>query len=520
MDFEGSDCKARRAGGHDRGLGLGGVLRFAATLDQPVEGRLIRQGDLLMLDGEENRMKQWTVLLFSNGFYTVPRGGGDLQSFAWSPFSEVREVSPCAEDPSSPFAQLPAFTLYLFSQNLGFVFAAWGDGSAAERRRWVAAMSDAVQSFTRSLFPCCQLATEPLPCVPSTATRILAGYLLRDEGEGIVAVPYCELHAHSRGAALFAMYDSGCCERLHGSIAITAATPVLDRERTQSGCFSLDGLHLCARSFQEKHLWLRALRNVKVKLLNDAPEPSEEDLQHWRTSVQERAAAVAAEEALEGTRSSAATDAPAAPSTTAGHLAGRRPTTPAGSGRSLGRRLVISVPRPPSSPQEGGACSSAAGCGCAGGTAVHASDAEHAGGRAQVSPRRLPRLLARSSSTPQDATRRPTIGGLPFPVDAGKDAAGAQVDLVPGHSQVPSAAFLPASGRSGSPCTYALAGMPAGREGAGRPDVACPLAPTGEDPITFEALQELGALAPGSFAAARRQDGLRDVCTASVVRAI
>merc|ERR1719203_188626 len=100
-----------------------------------------------MLDGEESRMKPWTVLLFSDGFYTMPRNGGEVQSFAWSPFSEVREVSHNADDHNSPFGSLPAFTLYLFSQNLGFVFAPWGEDAFAERQRWVTAMSSTLQHF-------------------------------------------------------------------------------------------------------------------------------------------------------------------------------------------------------------------------------------------------------------------------------------------------------------------------------------------------------------------------------------
>lgn len=307
------------------------LLRFDASLEQPVEGRLIRQGDLLMLDGEENRMKRWTVLLFSNGFYTVPHGGGELQSFAWSPFSEVREVSSAtSEDKCSGFGGLPAFTLYLFSQNLGFVFAPWGEGAVADRRRWCVAMSWALQAFTRSLFPPFTLAVNPLPGVRSTQTRILAGYLLREEDGCTVSVPYCELHANQKGKAVFAMYENGSCERLERNIMLTVASPILDRDQTQSGCFSIEGLYFCGRTFQEKHLWMRALRNVKVKLLNGAPDPTAEDLLHWRASVLERAASVAAEEELDGTRG---VRAQGVLNGVAAGAEGRLPATPCGQQR-------------------------------------------------------------------------------------------------------------------------------------------------------------------------------------------
>merc|ERR1740121_1009110 len=109
-------------------------------------------------------------------------------------------------------------------------------------------------------------------------------------------MPFCELHAHRAGVALFAMYETASCERLERTVALTAATPILERERAQTGCFSLDGQHFCARNFQEKHLWMRALRNVKVKLLNDAPDPTAQELQHWRDAVMERIASIPQEE--------------------------------------------------------------------------------------------------------------------------------------------------------------------------------------------------------------------------------
>lgn len=274
------------------------LLSFDASMDQPVEGRLLRQGSLLMLDGADNAMKPWTVLLFSNGFYAVSQSGAGrepeergpgMHSFAWSPFAEVRELAADPEDRSCPFRTTSAFALYLFGQNMGFVFATWGKSASKERQLWVSAMAEALHTFTHSLFPPFAISAFPLPEAPSTRTRILAGYLLRGHSGGAVSVPYCELHAHCHHSALFAMYEEESCERLDGSLVMTALTRIGDPRGSSCPCFVLDTLDFCARTVREKQLWLRALQNVKVKLDNEAPDPSSEDLLHWRHSVLESA---------------------------------------------------------------------------------------------------------------------------------------------------------------------------------------------------------------------------------------
>lgn len=278
------------------------LLSLDASLEQPVEGCLVRQGVLLMLDGAENCMKPWTILLFSNGFYAVPHGahspGGHdgAQSFGWSPFAEVRELAVDPEDKSCPFRCFSAFTVYLFRQDVGFVFATKGEGAAKERHRWVAAMAGTVQGFTQSLFPPFSIAAFPVDAVPSTRTRVLAGYLLRDEGGGVVSAPYCELHANCRSSAILVMYEAECCERVDGNIFITDSTQVWDRNKSECPCFAVDVWNFCARSVREKSLWLRALENIKVKLRCSAPDPSSEELLRWREAVLE-SARVAAEEA-------------------------------------------------------------------------------------------------------------------------------------------------------------------------------------------------------------------------------
>jgi len=131
--------------------------------------------------------------------------------------------------------------------------------------------------------------------MPTTRTRVLAGYLLRDQSGSVVSVPYCELHAHCASSALFAMYESESCGRVDGIIPLTVSTPIMN-VREDTPCFSLNSLQLCARTVKEKNLWLRALENVQVKILNEAPNPSSEELAQWRRAVLACAAEAASDE--------------------------------------------------------------------------------------------------------------------------------------------------------------------------------------------------------------------------------
>jgi len=294
-----AQVEAHKAAESAGGEPLRSLLSFDASLAQPVEGRLIRQGSLLMLDGKDNTMKPWTVLVFSNGFYAVsqsPRQDGNsgdgMHSFAWSPFTEVRELTSDPKDASCPFRDMSAFALYLFGQSMGFVFATWGASAGKERHQWVQTLTDALEAFTFSLFPPFSIAAYPLANLPTTRTRVVAGYLLQDHSGSVVSVPYCELHAHCHNSALFAMYEAESCERIDSIIPLTAATPICDSRGPTCPCFSFDTLQLCARTVKEKYLWLRALENIQVKILNEAPNPSSEELDQWREAVLDSAAQI------------------------------------------------------------------------------------------------------------------------------------------------------------------------------------------------------------------------------------
>mmetsp|Transcript_64566 Transcript_64566/g.101806 ORF Transcript_64566/g.101806 Transcript_64566/m.101806 type:complete len:541 (-) Transcript_64566:74-1696(-) len=262
-----------------------GLACHEQSLSDPVGGTPRLQAELLILDNCVMKLKAWTVLLFTNGFYAISRTGA-LHSFAWSPFTVI------LEEPSDPelLGGRPAFSVQIFAHDIGFVFAA--NGSTAleaenTRRDWMDEMVRTLRKFTKSLLPRFSLAVEPIGGKPSTANRILAGYLLLLEDD-IIKVPYCELHAHSRGKGVLVLYENHLCENIVASHDITRGTSLSKIAGIDCSCFNLDRLRLCARTHDERDLWCRAIFNVQVKCNNAAPDPTQEDLRNYRESVLER----------------------------------------------------------------------------------------------------------------------------------------------------------------------------------------------------------------------------------------
>jgi len=143
--------------------------------------------------------------------------------------------------------------------------------------------------------------------VPESKGRILASYLLlREEENTLISVPYCELRAWRKGFAQLAFYSDETCTQQILTMAITGKTRIFERSGEDCSSFAVDGHSFCARSFEEKQIWLRALSNVKVKLQNDAPDPSPEELRMFREAVCEKVLEVKETEAKQDTGSSQA----------------------------------------------------------------------------------------------------------------------------------------------------------------------------------------------------------------------
>jgi hypothetical protein len=77
------------------------------------------------------------------------------------------------------------------------------------------------------------------------------------------------------------MYASETCETREGSpISIRDVTEILDYQGTDGSCFSVDSHLLCARTHQEKQLWLGVLSHVKT-LISKASEMSSHNLRSF-----------------------------------------------------------------------------------------------------------------------------------------------------------------------------------------------------------------------------------------------
>lgn len=266
-------------------LNAHGLLLFYGSPDEQLLGLPIRQGELLHLDMTNSDWRVLNVSLHVNGFRAsvVGEDRGEWRSVTWSPFAMV------LEDEESLYLEqrCPVFRVGL-TKDLCYVFATTGPDADLVREQWTADISRALRLLTKSIFPTFSIVVDPLEGIEATSTRLLAGYLLRSERDNIVSVLYCELHVQQKDSAVLAMYEDERCERRVGSISISQRTSIIDRRAVDCSCFSVDMYSFSARSLQEKQMWLSALSNIKVKLMNCAPEPSEEELGAFREAIFER----------------------------------------------------------------------------------------------------------------------------------------------------------------------------------------------------------------------------------------
>lgn len=272
-----------------------------SNIKDPVGGVPFGSGELLFLDDEAGMLTTCTGLAFSTGLYLVAHGSGHIWSFAWSPFSVLLKTdgrpglpNTGGRDDSTGYAGI---SLSMPTRGRHLVLGCRGAGAVEQRDHWLRNMSTALRSHVRSTFPEFKISAEPLAQVPDTKGRILAGYLLlREDEHGSISVPYCELHAHCQGFARLALYSDESCERLILNLAVSEKSRIFERAGEDCSCFAVDGHSFCARSVQERQVWLRALSNVKVKLANGAPDPSPTDLEAFREAVRERLEEIEASE--------------------------------------------------------------------------------------------------------------------------------------------------------------------------------------------------------------------------------
>lgn len=261
-------------------------------------GEAIRRGLILYLKlGETTRQMQ--ISLHVNGF-ALENFNGDPEeagreeptqgmSCLWSPFSLVEK---CQVKKAQQIAAWAVFKLTIYrteGEDQVYYFATSGSDALEERDKWVEEISGCIRQVTASLFPShADLRVDPLPGVLSTSTRIMAGFLLRCLAASNVSLFYCELHAYSRGHARLSIHKDEWCEREVMSLPLTDKTVVSSGRGDACAIFGVDAHRLCARTKEEKDLWIRAVSNVKVKLMFEAPDPTCEELSTFRAAVGER----------------------------------------------------------------------------------------------------------------------------------------------------------------------------------------------------------------------------------------
>merc|ERR1711862_349534 len=114
------------------------------------------------------------------------------------------------------------------------------------------------------------------------------GYLIYRDDKSTISVLFCELQAHNGASALFVLYENDLCQVPLMDIPITEASMCVDIVGINCSCFILDDHQFASQTPSERKLWLRAISNVKVKLQNRAPEPTEDELEHYRISIREQ----------------------------------------------------------------------------------------------------------------------------------------------------------------------------------------------------------------------------------------
>lgn len=264
-----------------------GRLCYSMLADQQLRGVPIREGELWHLSTEE-KVDPIHFVLHVNGFTFV--ADGQEMSISLSPFTLVRNCKFQSTYPSLNISDFKIFKISLFAQGACYYFGVRGEDerqAEEERSRWVLDISRAMRLVTQSLFPPFRISCQPLREQIVTHSRLLAGYLVHFDDSFTASVLYCELHPQSEDQAKLILYENERCQAPVMYIYITERSICCEKIGINCSCFSVEDHQFSARTLSERKLWLRAISNLKVKLQNRAPEPSEEDISDYRNAIQE-----------------------------------------------------------------------------------------------------------------------------------------------------------------------------------------------------------------------------------------
>lgn len=261
-----------------------GPASYSSAPDQPLLGVPIREGSLWHLAPNEG-FEEVSFGLYVNGFVFGPPGGQE-NTISLSPFSLVRNC----RFQSGVCSRFKTFRVSLLDHSPCCYFAVRSlceREAERERSEWVLGISHAIFLIIDSLLPAHQVTCDPLLDAPQTLRRLIAGYLIHRDTASSVSVVFCELQAHRGNRARLAIYEDESCsnELLH--LDITEESTCMDVLGINCSFFIIDGHHFASQTPSERKLWLRALANVKIKVGNLAPEPSQEELEAYRSSIRE-----------------------------------------------------------------------------------------------------------------------------------------------------------------------------------------------------------------------------------------
>ncbi|CAK9071292.1 Hypothetical protein (Fragment), partial [Durusdinium trenchii] len=257
-----------------------------STLQQPLRGTPIREGRLWYLSAED-QVDAVHFSLYVNGFFF--KHEGVEVSISLSPFVLVRNCK-FQSGYNATLTDVKIFKISLFAHSACYYFGVRSDDerwAEEERSRWVLDVSRAIRLVTQSLFPPFHITCAPVEGVPRTRRRLMAGYLVHHEDVSVASVVYFELQAHEKGMARMMLYESHRCQGVIGEIPLHESAMCSEKIGINCSCFSVEDHQFSTRTLAERKLWLRAISNVRVKLQNCAPDPTEEELNSFRVAIKE-----------------------------------------------------------------------------------------------------------------------------------------------------------------------------------------------------------------------------------------
>jgi len=259
---------------------------FSSAPSQQLLGVPIFEGSLWHLSMQD-QFEPVVMQLHVNGIAFSTSDGHEV-SLSFSPFSMVRNCRFQTGD----CAKLKSFKLSAIDYDPCCYFAAWSSTAPyaeEERSDWVLKIANSILLITDSIMPRVRsISCDPVPGQPRTNLRLLAGHLIHKDDTETLSVLFCELTAPSGGAARLVLYEDEQCNVPIMDILIQPNLECTDIVGINCSCFEVGGHCFAAHTPSERKLWLRALSNLKVKLQNGAPEPTDQDLLYYREAVREQ----------------------------------------------------------------------------------------------------------------------------------------------------------------------------------------------------------------------------------------